>query len=327
MGKKCFLIPILAFFMILPLGVSAAPITLTVAEVQPKDYPTTQGLFMFADLVKARSNGAIIIDVKYGGQLGLGEKKIIEQVQFGALDMGRVSSSPVSEFVPELAVFGLPYIWRDDEHMWKALRGEIGRRRLKAVESHKFYGLAYYTAGQHSFYTTKKPIKSVADLKGLKIRVMKSQVKIDLVNALGANATPMAFGEVYDALSKGVIDGADNNFPTYESTGHYKLAKYYTLDSHNRMAEIVIASKKALDKKLTPEQIKLVKQAAWDSICQANVKWEERAEFSKKRAIENGNTIIQLTPDAREEFVKAVQPVYEKYRKYQKLIDEIRKLQ
>ena len=315
----------LVALIVLPLAASAAPVKLTVAEIHPQDYPTTQGLFKLAELVKERSNGEILIDVKYGGQLGKGEKEVVEQVQFGALDMARISVSPVTEFVPSLEAFGLPYIWASREHMWKVLNGATGQKLLKEVENFKFYGLAYYESGARSFYNSKKEIKTVEDLKGLKIRVQKSKLMIDLVNTMGANATPIAFGEVYDAISKGVIDGAENNWPSYESTGHYEVAKYYTLDTHTRVPEILVASKIAFDKKLTPEQIELVMKAAKDTQEFVIQKWMERVEASKKKVVDNGNVITELTPEAREGFVKAVQPLYETYgKKHQALIEEIR---
>ncbi len=329
MKKRSLIIALLAALLIIPIAVSAGPIQLTVAEIHPKDYPTTQGLFKFAELVKNRSGGKIVIDVKYGGQLGKGEKKVVEQVQFGALDMARISVSPMTEFVPALEAFGLPYIWKSQESMWKVLNGEIGKRLLKAVGKYRFYGLNYYEAGARSFYNSKRQIKTVADLKGLKIRVQKSQLMIDLVNTMGANATPIAFGEVYDAISKGVIDGAENNWPSYESTGHYEVAKYYTLDTHTRVPEITVASKIAFDKKLSKDQVALVKKAALDTQNYVIKKWNERVEASKKKVMASGKNIItELTPDAREGFVKAVQPLYAKYgERHKSIIKELRAAQ
>jgi tripartite ATP-independent transporter DctP family solute receptor len=329
MKKAFFTIAILlVVFLALPMGVAAKTIKLTVAEIHPQDYPTTQGLFKFAELVKQRSNGQIVIDVKYGGQLGKGEKKVVEQVQFGALDMARISVSPVTEFVPSLEAFGLPYIWASRDHMWKVLNGPTGQGLLKDVENYKFYGLAYYESGARSFYNSKREIKTVNDLKGLKIRVQKSKLMIDLVNTMGANATPIAFGEVYDAISKGVIDGAENNWPSYESTGHYEVAKYYTLDTHTRVPEILVASKIAFDKKLNPEQIKMIMKAARDTQEFVIQKWLERVEASKKKVIANGNVITELTPEARAGFVSAVQPLYKTYgQRHQAIIGEIRNQQ
>jgi tripartite ATP-independent transporter DctP family solute receptor len=324
MKKVLFIMLAAAFLFVIPPGASAEPVKLTVAEIHPQDYPTTQGLFKFAELVNQRSNGQILIDVKFGGQLGKGEKKVVEQVQFGALDMARISISPVTEFVPALEAFGLPYIWSSRNHEWKVLNGSTGQRLLKDVENYKFYGLAYYESGARSFYNSKREIKSVADLKGLKIRVQKSKLMIDLVNTMGANATPIAFGEVYDAISKGVIEGAENNWPSYESTGHYEVAKYYTLDEHTRVPEILVASKIAFDKKLKPDQIKLIMQAAKDTQEFVIQKWLERVENSKKKVVANGNIITELSPDAKAGFQKAVQPLYDTYgKKHKAIIKEI----
>ena len=321
---KKILLCTLVLLLAVPFAVTAGPIKLTVAEIHPKDYPTTQGLFKFAELVKERSKGAIVLDIKYGGQLGKGEKEVVEQVQFGALDMARISISPVTEFVPELEAFGLPYIWQSRSHMWKVLNGETGQRLLNNMENYKFYGLAYYESGARSFYNSKREIRTVDDLKGLKIRVQKSKLMIDLVNTMGANATPIAFGEVYDAISKGVIDGAENNWPSYESTGHFEVAKYYTLDTHTSVPEILVASKVAFDKKLKKEQIELIMQAAKDTQDFVVKKWLERVEASKKKVVANGNVITELTPEAREGFVKAVQPLYASYgAKHKAIIDEI----
>jgi len=323
MKRNLILVVALAIVLTLPLS-AFAEIKLTVAEIHPEDYPTTQGLFKFAELVKERSNGEIVIDVKFGGVLGQGEKEVVEQVQIGALDMARISISPVTEFVPALEAFGLPYIWKSQESMWKVLKAETGQKLLKATEDFNFYGLCYYESGSRSFYNSKREIKSVADLKGLKIRVQSSELMIDLVNTLGANATPMAFGEVYDAISKGVIDGAENNWPSYESTGHYEVANYYTLDMHTRVPEITIASKIAFDKKLTPEQIEMVKQAALDTQDFVIEKWNERVEASKKIIIDNGNIITELTPEAQQEFMDTVQPIYDKRPGLKDIIEEIR---
>ncbi len=327
MKKSLILVVAVAMLFALPMG-ALAEIKLTVAEIHPEDYPTTQGLFKFAELVKERSNGEIVVDVKFGGVLGKGEKKVVEQVQIGALDMARISVSPMTEFVPSLEAFGLPYIWKSQDSMWQVLKGETGKKLLKAVEEYDFYGLCYYESGARSFYNSKRPVESVADLKGLKIRVQKSQLMLDLVNTLGANATPMAFGEVYDAISKGVIDGAENNWPSYESTGHYEVAEYYTLDMHTRVPEILVGSKIAFEKKLSPEQIELVQQAALDTQDYVVEKWNERVEASKKIIVDNGNTIIELTPEAQQEFMDAVQPLYDKYgAKHKEIIEEIRSQQ
>lgn len=190
MNKKIVsLIIAFAVMVTLPLG-ALAEVKLTVAEIHPEDYPTTKGLFKFAELVKERSNGEIVIDVKFGGVLGKGEKEVVEQVQFGALDIARISISPMTEFVPALEAFGLPYMWKSQESMWKVLNGDIGSELLKAVEDYKFYGLCYYESGSRSFYNSQREIKTIADLKGLKIRVQPSQLMLELINTSRGKCDP-----------------------------------------------------------------------------------------------------------------------------------------
>ncbi len=317
----------LTFLLALPLA-SFAEIKLAVAEVHPKDYPTTQGLFKFAELVKEKSGGELVVDVQFGGVLGKGEKEVVEQMQFGTLDMACISISSMTEFVLALEAFELPYIWKSQDSMWTVLKGDIGAKLLKDVEEFNFYGLCYYEAGARSFYTFRQEITSVTDLKGMKIRVQSSQLMVDLVNTLGANATPMALGEVYDAISKGILDGAENNWPSFESTGHYEVASYYTLDMHTRVPEILVASKAAFDKKLTPEQIALVMEAAKETQDYVIRKWNTRVEASKKIVMESGATVTELSPEAFNGFVDAVQPLYEKYgANHSEIIAEIRAAQ
>ena len=314
----------LAVVVVWPVG-ALAEIKLTVAEIYPENSPTTRGLLKFAELVKERSNGEIVIEVKFGGVLGKGEKAVIEQVQLGALDMGRISIAPLTKFVPELEMFYLPYLWKSQESLWNVLKGGTGQRLLKEMELAKFYGLCYYEAGARSFYNSKREIKTVDDLKGLKIQVPKSDLMRDFVNTLGATAVPMAFSEVYEAIRNEVIDGAEDDWPSYESSGHYEVAKYYTLDRHTRVPEILVASKILFDKKLKPDQIALIKQAAQETQAFVIQKWNEREETSQKIIMGKGNVITELTPEAQEEFIKAVRPLYTKYgAKYKALLEEIR---
>ena len=302
----------LALLLALP-PASFAEITLTVAEIHPKNHPTTQGLFRFAELVKKRSGGEIVVDVQFGGVLGKSEKNVMEQVQFGTLDMARITVLSMTEFVPALETFSLPYIWKNQASMWKVLKGSIGARLLNDMEAFNFYGLCYYEAGARSFYNSQKDITRVTDLNGMTIRVEPSQLMIDLVNALGANATPMIFREVYDGISNGVVDGAENNWPSYESTGHYEVARYYTLDMHTRIPEILVASKAAFDIKLTPEQIALVMEAAKETQDYVIRRWNEWVAASQTIVLESGARVTELSPEAFKGFVEAVQPVYDKY--------------
>ena len=207
-------------------------IVLRLAETQTETYPATMGAIEFARLVEERTEGRIKIEVFTGGQLGGDEQAILEQVQFGAIDFTRVNFAPMTEFAPILNLLQMPYLFTDADHMHKVIDSEIGKELLDSVEAGNFIGLALYDAGTRNFYNSVRPIKTVEDMKGLKIRTTQSQLIVDMVEALGASATPMAFGEVYSSLQTGVIDGAENNWVSYDQNSHYEVAKYISLDGH-----------------------------------------------------------------------------------------------
>jgi len=299
----------------------AKPIVLRLAETHPQDYPTTRGDYEFARLVKERSNGRIIIEVYPGSQLGE-EKAVIEQVQFGAIDITRVSISPVASFVPKLNAFQMPYLYRDADHMWKVLKGDIGKELLASLEPFGFIGLGWFDGGARSFYNSKKPIYKPSDLKGMKIRVQESELMMGLVQSFGAVPTPMPYGEVYSGLQTGVIDGAENNPPSYYSASHYEVAKYYTLDEHTMVPEIVIGSKISLGRLSKADQ-DLVKQAAFDAIDFQRAEWAAYVQLSMDKVKAAGCTIIPI-PD-KTEWMKAVDPMYKKQPKeIQDLVARIR---
>src|SRR4030043_1356997 len=222
------------------------PMVMRLAGTHPQDYPTTKGDYEFARLVKERSKGKIVVEVFHSKQLGE-ERAVIEQVQLGAIDMTRVSISAVSAFVRDLDAFQLPYLYRDAAHMWKVLNGPIGEEILKKHEASNFVGVGWFEGGSRNFYT-KKQVKTVGDLKGMKIRVQQAPLMVGMVQALGAVATPLPYGEVYSALQSGVVDGAENNWPSYLTTSHFEVAKYWISDEHTRVPEITVGSNKLFDK-------------------------------------------------------------------------------
>ena len=301
---------------------AAATMELKLAEIHPKGYPTELGDEEFARLVKESSQGRINITVFPGGQLGGDEKAVVEQVQMGAIDFGRISLAPVLQFAKELSVLSLPYIYRDSAHMWKVLSGPIGEGLLKSVDKANLVGLAYYDAGARSFYNSKKDIKAVADLKGLKIRVQEAKLMMDLVKALGASPTPMATGDVYSALQTNVIDGAENNWPSYISFSHYQVAKFYTVDRHTCIPEILVGSKKKFAN-LSKADLDLISKAAKDAVEFQKKKWAEAEKVNEEKAKAAGCKITY--PDAKTiaEFQKAVQPIYGDYKDYADLIKKI----
>ncbi|OQB97624.1 MAG: 2,3-diketo-L-gulonate-binding periplasmic protein YiaO precursor [Spirochaetes bacterium ADurb.Bin110] len=321
--KKFRIIALALLLILLPstLFAQAKPIVLRLAETHPKGYPTELGDEEFARLVKERSNGRIIIEVYPGSQLGE-EKAVIEQVQFGAIDITRVSISPVSAFVPKLDAFQMPYLYRDSDHMWKVLKGDIGMELLASLEPFGFIGLGWFEAGARSFYNSKKPVYTPADLKGMKIRVQESELMLGLVRSFGAIPTPMPYGEVYSGLQTGVVDGAENNPPSYYSASHYEVAKYYTLDEHTMVPEIIIGSKISLGRLSKADQ-DLIKKAAMDAIDYQRAEWDAYVKVSMDKVKAAGCTIIPI-PD-KTEWMKAVEPMYKQQTKeIQDLVARIR---
>ena len=310
--------------VVLNVGIAFAAdtIELKLAEIHPKGYPTEQGDEEFARLVKERSQGRINITVFPGGQLGGDEKAVVEQTQMGAIDFARISLAPVLQFAKELSVLSLPYIYRDSAHMWKVLSGPIGQDLLKSVDKANLVGLAYYDAGARSFYNSRKDIKTVADLKGMKIRVQEAKLMMDLVRALGASPTPMATGDVYSALQTNVIDGAENNWPSYISFSHYQVAKFYTVDKHTCIPEILVGSKKKFAN-LSKADLDLISKAAKDAVEFQKKKWAESEKVNEAKAKAAGCKITYLDAKTIAEFQKAVQPIYADYKDYADLIKKI----
>jgi tripartite ATP-independent transporter DctP family solute receptor len=293
----------------IPSKVSAAPIVMRLAETHPQDYPTTKGDYEFARLVKERSNGRIVVEVFHSKQLGE-ERAVIEQVQLGAIDMTRVSISAVSAFVRDLDAFQLPYLYRDAAHMWKVLNGPIGEEILKKHEAYNFVGVGWFEAGSRNFYT-KKQVKKVGDLKGMKIRVQQAPLMVGMVEALGAVATPLPYGEVYSALQTGVVDGAENNWPSYLTTSHFEVAKYFIVDEHTRVPEITVGSKKVFDK-LSKEDRALILKAMKDSQPYQFKLWVDFEKVAEKTVKEKGSTVTQVSPAEKQKFVNAMKPLYDK---------------
>ena len=289
--------------------VSAAPIVMRLAETHPQDYPTTKGDYEFARLVKERSNGRIVVEVFHSKQLGE-EAAVIEQVQLGAIDMTRVSISAVSSFVRDLDAFQLPYLYRDAAHMWKVLDGPIGQEILKKHEAFNFVGVGWFESGSRNFYT-KKQVKTVGDLKGMKIRVQQAPLMVGMVQALGAVATPLPYGEVYSALQTGVVDGAENNWPSYLTTSHFEVAKYWISDEHTRVPEITVGSKKIFDK-LSKEDYALILKAMKDTQPYQFKLWVDFEKVAEKAVRDRGSIITEVSPQEKQKFMDAMKPVYDK---------------
>lgn len=303
-------------------GAASAETVLRSADTHPDGYPTVEAVKYMGELIKERTKGAYSVEVYHSSQLGE-EKDTIEQTQTGVLDLNRVSMGPFNSVVPETNIPSLPYIFRSVDHMRHVMDGPIGEGILKAFEAHGLIGLAFYDSGARSFYNSKHAINSMADLKGMKFRVIQSDVFVDMVNALGANATPMAYGEVYSALETGVIDGAENNWPSYESAKHYEVAKFYSLDQHQIVPEVLVMAKTSWDK-LTPEDQAIVRQAAKDSVAKMRELWDAQ-EIKSRQTVEAAGTKVNEID--KQPFIDAMKPVYEKYVTTPELKDLVARIQ
>ena len=284
------------------------------AENQTEDYPTTQGARRFADLVYERTDGRIKILVKHDAELG-SEQQVIEQMGFGGIAFARVSLSQLAEYVPEMNVLQMPYLYTDSSHMWRVLGGEIGDSFLEQTKEYGIVGLSWYDAGARNFYSTK-PIKSMEDLKGMNIRVQESDLMADMITALGGTPAKIVYSEVYSALERGIVDGAENNWPSYQSMKHYDVAIYYTIDELTRVPELQICSKVIWDQ-LSDGDRQIITECAKESALYERQLWQEREKTSREIAEKSGITVIELSATEKKRFREAVMPVYEKYCKDQ----------
>ena len=280
-------------------------IALKLAHSLDATHPVHKAMQLMADRVAEESNGTMRIDIYPSGQLG-SEKECIEQVQLGILAMTKTSSGPLEGFVPELQVFGLPYLFRDSDHMWKVFDGPIGERLLEASIPKRIKGLCYYDAGARSFYTVDRRIETPGDLAGMKIRVQKSVMSTKMIEAMGGSPTPIDFGELYTALEQGVVDGAENNPPSFYRTSHYRLCKYYILDEHLRLPDMLIINPAIWDG-LTADQQQILSEAVDESVVYQRELWAADEAKAMEEVAEAKVTIIR--PD-KAPFVEAVQPVW-----------------
>lgn len=291
-------------------SVASAAITLNLSEVHVEGYPTTLADEYFAELVKEKTEGRVEINVYPGGTLYGAEPLSIEAMVMGDLAFARVSASPVADFVPALNAIQLPYLYKSADHMWAALNDEtIGQKMLDEVQASGsgLIGLCYYDGGSRCFYTTKE-VKVPADLAGMKIRMQDNTLMCDMVRVLGGSpVTGIGPNEVSQNITSGVIDGAENNWPTYESKGDYKAAKYYTLDHHTRVPEILLASEAALaNAGVTDEDIEIIKQCAKETQEFNIQKWAEREIESRDKVLADGAVEVTLTDEEFAAFQQAM---------------------
>jgi tripartite ATP-independent transporter DctP family solute receptor len=293
------------------------------SDVHPADYPTVVAVKHMGSLLKDATKGRLGVRVYPAGSLGT-EKDNIEQLKIGGLDMMRIHVSTLNSVVPETMATVLPFVFRSKEHMQTVLDGAVGDEILAAMESQGLIGLAFYDSGARSFYTAKKPITKLADMKGLKIRVPQSDLFVAMIESLGANPTPMPLGEVYTALKTGIVDAAENNWPSYESSRHFEAAKFYALSEHSHAPDVLVFSKKTWDK-LSKEDQAALRKAAKESVLHMRKLWNEREQKSRK-TLEAGG-VKTSTLANKQEFVDAMKPVYAKFANTPKLKDLVKRIQ
>ena len=315
---RCALIGALA---LAALGGTAQATEFRSSDIHPEDYPTVLAVRHMGETLAKSSGGKHTIKVFAKSALG-NEKDTIEQTKLGALAMTRVNVAPMNNICPATMVPTMPFLFRSTEHMRKVLDGAIGDEILKDCESQGFIGLAFYDSGARSIYSVKKPVKTLADAKGMKVRVQQSDLWVSLLEAMGANATPMPYGEVYTALKTGLVDAAENNYPSYESSRHFEVAKYYNKTEHSMAPEILLFSKKVWDG-LSPDEQKQIRAAAKESVGYMRKLWDEREAKSLEVVKAGGAQIIDVD---KASFQAAMKPVYDKFLKDPKLQDLVRRI-
>ncbi|MGD2216603.1 MAG: TRAP transporter substrate-binding protein [Gemmatimonadales bacterium] len=272
-------------------------------------HPVHRAMVHMADRLSELSGGRMRVDIYPGGQLGE-ERELIEMLQIGSLAMTKVSASPLESFVPEMTIFSIPYVFRDQDHLWRVLDGEIGRRLLLTGQRYYLRGLCYYDAGPRSFYTRGTPIRTPEDLRGLKIRVQKSITSTRMVQVLGGAATPIDWGELYSALQQGVVDGAENNPPSFFLSRHYEVSRYYTLDEHTWVPDILLISTRVWTD-LSPQEREWLTAAVAVSVAEQRRLWREASQQALAQVRAAGVEIIE--PD-KSAFREAVRPMHDSYR-------------
>ncbi len=263
-----------------------------------------------AELIDQKSDGKLQVQIYPSQQLG-SERELLELLQIGSLDVTKVSGAVLENFVPQTRVFSLPYLFRDKQHYFDVLDGEIGQELLLAGEEYWLRGLTYYDAGQRSFYTQERPIRTPEDLEGLKIRVQESPMAVNMVRTLGGSPTPISWGELYTALQQGIVDGAENNPPSYQSSRHYEVSNYFSLDEHTAIPDVLLISTETWND-LTDQQQQWIQAAADSSKKYQRKIWAEAEEEALKTVQEAGVEVIR--PD-KEPFQEKAQAIYEEFEK------------
>ncbi|WP_280540306.1 TRAP transporter substrate-binding protein [Chromohalobacter sp. 11-W] len=278
-------------------------------NIHPPSYPNGQALESFAKEVAEKTDGRVEPKVYHNAVLG-DQPDAIEQVRSGALDFANFNMGPMGPIVPATNVLSLPFIFKSPDDMYRIMDGEIGDRFADALADKNLIALSWFGSGARSLYNTDHPVKTPDDVEGLKVRVMNNDLYVQMIDEMGGNATPMAYSEVYQSLKTGVIDGAENNYPSYESSGHYEVAKYYSLTEHLILPECLCVAKASWEE-LSDEDQKAVREAAEDAAKQQRQLWEEGVQESKQKVLDAGVKINEV--DDKSAFQAKMQPIYDEF--------------
>ena len=289
-------------------------------------HPVHESMVYMAKLVEEKSKGQMQIRIYPNQQLGT-ERELVELLQIGSLGMTKVSSATLESFAPKMQVLSIPYLFRDDAHRDKVLKGEIGKNLLSESEEFWLKGLVYYDAGKRSFYTKTKPVESPEDLKGLKVRTLESNMAINMIKSFGSSPTPVSYGELYTALQQGIVDGAENNPPSLYTSRHYEVCKFYSINEHTAVPDVVIISTKVWNT-LDDQEKKWIQEAADESAVYQYKLWAASVEESLREMEKEGVTITYPDPTP---FRKAVESMYDEIKSNQpemyEMIEKIRRVE
>jgi tripartite ATP-independent transporter DctP family solute receptor len=277
-----------------------------VSDTQAEDYPTVQALMFMARLIEQRTGGRHRMHIFHSRQLGE-EKETIEQTRAGAIDLNRTNVAPIGAMIPAANVLALPFLFRSFDHLHRVLDQEIGDEILSGFQRHGFVGLTFYDSGARSIYNSVRPIRSLADMKGLRIRIQQSDLMSNMIKSLGAEPIELPYGQVLTGLQTKLIDGAENNWPSYVTTGHYKTAPYYTMTEHTMGPEVLVMSTRAWES-LSAEDRAIFRDAARESSQHMRSLWLGLERDSRRQARSNGNTIIDNFD--RKPFERAMNSIY-----------------